>query len=83
MLIILQLSFADGTVYAGQFSEGLFHGLGVLSFSDKVRAIYSMCADVFVSPSTKANSLMGNITDLEFSPSLTASNSRASSVTER
>ena len=36
VLISLQLSFADGTVYAGQFQDGFFHGLGVLTFPDKV-----------------------------------------------
>eukprot|EP00047_Mylnosiga_fluctuans_P001550 m.220863 g.220863 ORF g.220863 m.220863 type:complete len:158 (+) comp10471_c0_seq1:47-520(+) len=29
------LTFADGTVYAGQFAEGFFSGLGVLTFPDK------------------------------------------------
>lgn len=29
------LTFADGTLYSGQFSDGLFHGYGVLTFPDK------------------------------------------------
>jgi hypothetical protein len=35
-VMVLQLTFADGTVYAGQFVNGINTGLGVLTFPDKV-----------------------------------------------
>jgi len=36
-LSVLQLKFADGSKYAGQFANGMNNGLGVLEFPDKVR----------------------------------------------
>lgn len=32
-----QLTFSDGTTYVGHFENGLFHGCGVLAFSDGSR----------------------------------------------
>lgn len=34
-----QLKFQDGTCYTGQFENGLFHGSGVLLFTDGSRCI--------------------------------------------
>lgn len=37
-----QLKFQDGTCYSGQFENGLFHGSGVLFFTDGSRCV-SVC----------------------------------------
>lgn len=34
-----QLKFQDGTCYSGQFENGLFHGSGVLLFTDGSRSV--------------------------------------------
>ncbi len=34
-----QLKFQDGTCYTGQFENGLFHGSGVLFFTDGSRLV--------------------------------------------
>lgn len=34
-----QLKFQDGTCYTGQFENGLFHGSGVLFFTDGSRCV--------------------------------------------
>lgn len=34
-----QLKFQDGTCYSGQFENGLFHGSGVLLFTDGSRCV--------------------------------------------
>lgn len=34
-----QLKFQDGTCYSGQFENGLFHGSGVLFFTDGSRCV--------------------------------------------
>lgn len=35
-----QLKFQDGTCYSGQFENGLFHGSGVLFFTDGSRCVW-------------------------------------------
>ena len=38
-----QLNFADNSQYAGEFSNGVLSGFGVLTFSDRVGALFFSC----------------------------------------